>query len=182
MRGGFVFSDSRRARRRRGRGFFARSASARRQRCFLSPRERRPNAATQMAAAEEEMTAANGDDGDGGEALLRVAVCRELTKAHEQIEVGGAREIERRFADGKIPARGEFVFAAAAENYHAKIAAPKSGAEICAILRAELPPRRAAALTAKSRAGGRAIGIAAKRSKIESKPKNDERRIPPQRR
>ena len=119
---------------------------------FESPRTA-ANAATQMAAAEEEMTAANGD-GDG-EALLRVAVCRELTKAHEQIEVGGAREIERRFADGKIPARGEFVFAAAAENYRAKIAAPKSGAEICAILRAELPPRRAAALTAKI-AGGRA--------------------------
>ena len=72
-----------------------------------------------MAATEEEMTAANGD-GDG-EALLRVAVCRELTKAHEQIEVGGAREIERRFADGTIPARGEFVFAAAA-----KTTAPKS--------------------------------------------------------
>ena len=119
---------------------------------FESPRTA-ANAAAHMAAAEEEMTAANGD-GDG-EALLRVAVCRELTKAHEQIEVGGAREIERRFADGKIPARGEFVFAAAAENYRAKIAAPKSGAEICAILRAELPPRRAAALTAKI-AGGRA--------------------------
>ena len=119
---------------------------------FESPRTA-ANAAAQMAAAEEEMTATN--DGGDGEALLRVAVCRELTKAHEQIEVGGAREIERRFADGTIPARGEFVFAAAAENYRAKIAAPKSGAEICAILRAELPPRRAAALTAKI-AGGRA--------------------------
>ena len=119
---------------------------------FESPRTA-ANAAAQMAAAEEEMMATN--DGSDGEALLRVAVCRELTKAHEQIEVGGAREIERRFADGKIPARGEFVFAAAAENYRAKIAAPKSGAEICAILRAELPPRRAAALTAKI-AGGRA--------------------------
>ena len=119
---------------------------------FESPRTA-ANAAAQMAAAEEEMTAAN--DGGDGEALLRVAVCRELTKAHEQIEVGGAREIEHRFANGKIPARGEFVFAAAAENYRAKIAAPKSGAEICAILRAELPPRRAAALTAKI-AGGRA--------------------------
>ena len=119
---------------------------------FESPRTA-ANAAAQMAAAEGEMTAANGD-GDG-EALLRVAVCRELTKAHEQIEVGGAREIDRRFAGGAIPARGEFVFAAAAENYRAKIAAPKSGAEICAILRAELPPRRAAALTAKI-AGGRA--------------------------
>ena len=119
---------------------------------FESPRTA-ANAAAQMAAAEEEMTAAN-EYGDG-EALLRVAVCRELTKAHEQIEVGGAREIERRFANGEIPARGEFVFAAAAENYRAKIAAPKSGAEICAILRAELPPRRAAALTAKI-AGGRA--------------------------
>ena len=121
---------------------------------FESPRTA-ANAAAHMAAAEEEMTAANDDDGNGGEALLRVAVCRELTKAHEQIEVGGAREIERRFAGGEIPARGEFVFAAAAENYRAKIAAPKSGAEICAILRAELPPRRAAALTAKI-AGGRA--------------------------
>ncbi|MDP2594110.1 MAG: 16S rRNA (cytidine(1402)-2'-O)-methyltransferase [bacterium] len=39
----------------------------------------------------------------------KVAVCRELTKLHEQVITGSARELYEACATGKIPARGEFV-------------------------------------------------------------------------
>ena len=39
----------------------------------------------------------------------QVAVCRELTKLHEQVVTGSARELYEACATGRIPARGEFV-------------------------------------------------------------------------
>ena len=39
----------------------------------------------------------------------RIVIARELTKLHEQVTEGTARDIEERLSTGDIPARGEFV-------------------------------------------------------------------------
>ena len=55
-----------------------------------------------MAATLRDLAAACGADRRG-------AVCRELTKIHEQVVRGSLGELAAAAADGTIPARGEFV-------------------------------------------------------------------------
>ncbi len=76
----------------------------------------------------------------------RVVVCRELTKSYEQIVEGAAGEITAAFANGEIPARGEFTLTADAPGRRAPALSPEA---VFDLLRRELPPRRAAALAAK---------------------------------
>ena len=87
-------------------GFLPRSGRERRERLariaaddggavvFESPRR--------MAAGLHDLALACGADRPG-------AVCRELTKVHEQIERGALGDLAAAAADGSIPARGEFV-------------------------------------------------------------------------
>jgi 16S rRNA (cytidine1402-2'-O)-methyltransferase len=59
-------------------------------------------APTRAAATLRDLAAAGGVD-------RPAAVCRELTKLHEQIVVANLGDLESALADGSIPARGEFV-------------------------------------------------------------------------
>ena len=75
----------------------------------------------------------------------RAVVGRELTKANEQIAEGTLDDLRAMAARGEIPARGEFCILAETPGRR-ELAA---GRELFAALRAEIPPRRAAALAAK---------------------------------
>lgn len=87
-------------------GFLPRSGRERRERlariaaddrgCVLFEAPRR------VAATLRDLAAACGDDRPG-------AVCRELTKLHEQIVRGSLGELAASVADGSVPERGEFV-------------------------------------------------------------------------
>jgi hypothetical protein len=59
-------------------------------------------APTRLSATLRDLAAACGDDRPG-------AVCRELTKLHEQVVRGPLGALAARAADGTIPARGELV-------------------------------------------------------------------------
>ena len=83
-------------------------------------------------------------DSFGGDA--RIVIGRELSKAHEQIVDASADNIVRAFDDGTIPQLGEFVILAESP---ATATAAQTPASIFDKLVRELPPRRAAALTAK---------------------------------
>jgi 16S rRNA (cytidine1402-2'-O)-methyltransferase len=61
------------------------------------------------------------------------AVCRELTKLHEQIVRGSLAELAREIASGGIPARGEFVLVVGAWS-----AAPPASAADPDAARAEM--------------------------------------------
>lgn len=76
----------------------------------------------------------------------RVVIGRELSKAHEQITDAKAGDIVRAFADGTIPQLGEFAVYAESPAIAQTAQTP---AAVFDILLSELPPRRAAALTAK---------------------------------
>ncbi len=52
------------------------------------------------------------------------AVCRELTKIHEQIVHGTLEELAAAAADGAIPARGEFVLVVGAASDAGSTAVP----------------------------------------------------------
>jgi len=59
-------------------------------------------APTRLASTLRDLAAACG--GDRG-----AAICRELTKLHEQVERGSLVELSGRVADGRVPSRGEVV-------------------------------------------------------------------------
>ncbi len=69
-----------------------------------------------VAATLRDLAAACGDDRRG-------AVCRELTKIHEQIARGTLGELARMAADGTIPARGEVVIVVGWGRGNAEVAA-----------------------------------------------------------
>ena len=61
-----------------------------------------PRSSAAIAATLRDLAAACGDDRAG-------AVCRELTKLHEQVVRGTLGALAAQAADGTIPARGELV-------------------------------------------------------------------------
>jgi 16S rRNA (cytidine1402-2'-O)-methyltransferase len=87
-------------------GFIARSGRERRERLAAIAADERGTvlfeAPTRLAATLRELAAVCGADRQG-------AVCRELTKLHEQVVRGPLGELARQAADGAIPARGEVV-------------------------------------------------------------------------
>ncbi len=87
--------------------------------------------------------------GDGRAAF----VGRELTKLHEQCVSGSLAEIAEAAGDGRIPGKGEFVVAVAGSDE-----APGSAIDAGLLLdelAAVLPPKQAAAITAKVTGGRR---------------------------
>ena len=77
----------------------------------------------------------------------RIVIGRELTKAHEQIKDDTAANIVLAFANGEIPARGEFTILA--ESSPSTTTATATPETIFRELLKELPPRRAATITAR---------------------------------
>ncbi len=75
----------------------------------------------------------------------QVAICRELTKTHEQIFNATAALVHEAILDGKIPRKGEFVVILAG----AKQDAGYETDSLLSVLLTELPPSRAAAVAAK---------------------------------
>ena len=75
----------------------------------------------------------------------RVVLGRELTKVNEQIVEGTLDDLRAMAERGEIPARGEFCILAETPGERAMAA----GRELFAALKAEMPPRRAAALAAR---------------------------------
>ncbi len=87
--------------------------------------------------------------GDGRAAF----VGRELTKLHEQCVSGSLAEIAEAAGDGRIPGKGEFVIAVAGSDEE-----PGAGIDAGVLLdelAAVLPPKQAAAITAKVTGGKR---------------------------
>ena len=86
--------------------------------------------------------------GDG----RRAFVGRELTKLHEQCLFGSLSELAEAAADGRIPAKGEFVvIVAGAEESDGAVDADLLLSELAAVL----PPKQAAAIAAKVTGGKR---------------------------
>ena len=87
-------------------GFLPRAGRERRERLAAIAADRRGSvvfeAPGRIAATLRDLAAACGDERPG-------AVCRELTKLHETIVRGPLGELATAAADGRIPARGEFV-------------------------------------------------------------------------
>jgi 16S rRNA (cytidine1402-2'-O)-methyltransferase len=87
-------------------GFLPRSGRERRERLARIAADERGavlyEAPTRVAATLRDLAAACGGSRAG-------AVCRELTKLHEQIVRGTLAELVAALTDGSIPARGEFV-------------------------------------------------------------------------
>jgi 16S rRNA (cytidine1402-2'-O)-methyltransferase len=91
-------------------GFLPRSGRERRERLAAIAADQRGalifEAPNRVAATLRDLAAACGSDRRG-------AVCRELTKVHEQITRGTLAELVTVMADGRVPARGEFVLVVA---------------------------------------------------------------------
>lgn len=87
-------------------GFLPRSGRERRERLAAIAADERGSvlfeAPGRTAATLRDLAAACGPDRRG-------AVCRELTKLHEQVERGSLAELAAMAGDGRIPARGEVV-------------------------------------------------------------------------
>ena len=87
-------------------GFIARSGRERRDRLAAIAADERGSvlfeAPTRLAGTLRDLAAACGADRHG-------AVCRELTKLHEQVARGTLGDLAAQAADGTIPARGEVV-------------------------------------------------------------------------
>ena len=137
-------------------GFLPRSGRERRERLARIAGDERGavvyEAPGRVAASLADLAAACG----GSRAA---AVCRELTKLHESIVRGTLDELAAAAADGRIPARGEFVLVIGpGEAAHATAAASADGG-------AAEDARLAAALAEVERlvAGGAARGDAARR-------------------
>ena len=85
-------------------GFLPRAGRERRERLARIATDERATvlfeAPTRLAATLRDLVAACGAD-------RRAAVCRELTKLHEQIARGTLGELQEQVASGIIPARGE---------------------------------------------------------------------------
>jgi 16S rRNA (cytidine1402-2'-O)-methyltransferase len=86
-------------------GFLPRSGRDRRERLSAIAADSRAcviyEAPGRVAATLRDLAAACGDERSG-------AVCRELTKLHEQVVRGSLADLVATMADGGIPARGEF--------------------------------------------------------------------------
>ena len=107
-------------------GFLPRSGRERRERLARIAADERgtvlfegPN---RVAATLRDLAAACGDDRPG-------AVCRELTKLHEQIARGSLGVLSALLADGTIPARGEFVLVVGAGRAADRTPVGASGAD-----------------------------------------------------
>ena len=74
-----------------------------------------------------------------------ISLCRELTKAFEQVVLGTVGEISERVASGDIPSRGEFVLVLRGSN---EVLAVNADHLLQALL-AELSPSKAASVAAK---------------------------------
>jgi 16S rRNA (cytidine1402-2'-O)-methyltransferase len=87
-------------------GFIARSGRERKERLAAIAADERGavlfESPGRLAATMRDLATACGDDRRG-------AVCRELTKLHEQVARGTLGELAEQAADGTIPARGEVV-------------------------------------------------------------------------
>ena len=92
-------------------GFLPRSGRERRERLARLAADDRATilyeAPTRLTATLRDLAAACGADREA-------AVCRELTKLHEQIARGSLRDLSTAVGDGSIPARGEVVVVVAA--------------------------------------------------------------------
>jgi 16S rRNA (cytidine1402-2'-O)-methyltransferase len=92
-------------------GFLPRAGRERRERLARIAGDDRATvlfeAPTRLVATLRDLAAACGAD-------RRAAVCRELTKLHEQVARGALAELEAQVADGTIPPRGEVVIVVAA--------------------------------------------------------------------
>jgi 16S rRNA (cytidine1402-2'-O)-methyltransferase len=137
-------------------GFLPRSGRQRRERLVRIAADERGTvvyeAPTRVAATLRDLAAVCGPERSG-------AVCRELTKIHEQIVRAALGELAEAAADGRIPPRGEFVIVVGPGS-DGPIAG--AGAEVAAASDAE---RLAAAVTEVERlvAAGTARGEAARR-------------------
>jgi 16S rRNA (cytidine1402-2'-O)-methyltransferase len=108
-------------------GFLPRSGRERRERLARVAADDRASvifeAPTRLGATLKDLAAACGP----GRAA---AVCRELTKLHEQIARGSLADLVARVADGVIPARGEVVIVVAgADDRPGSASRPEGGAE-----------------------------------------------------
>jgi 16S rRNA (cytidine1402-2'-O)-methyltransferase len=87
-------------------GFLSRSGRERRERLARIAADDRGSivyeAASRVAVTLRDLGSACGAD-------RRAAICRELTKLHEQVVVGSLGELTAAVNDGSIPQRGEFV-------------------------------------------------------------------------
>ena len=132
-------------------GFLPRAGRERRERLARIATDERATvvfeAPTRLAATLRDLTAACGAD-------RPAAVCRELTKLHEQIARDTLDGLEAAVRDGAIPARGEVVLVIAGSGGPAPADAPAA--------RVEEARRRVAALVAGgTRAGDAARQVAA---------------------
>lgn len=102
-------------------GFLPRGGRERRERLARIAGDERATvlfeAPTRLAATLRDLAAACGAD-------RRAAVCRELTKVHEQIERGSLAELEASVGNGSIPTRGEVALVIAGSDGPAPDAAP----------------------------------------------------------
>jgi 16S rRNA (cytidine1402-2'-O)-methyltransferase len=113
-------------------GFLPRSGRERRERLARIAADDRATvlfeAPTRLAVTLRDLAEACGAD-------RRAAVCRELTKLHEQVARGTLAELARQVADGTIPARGEVaVVVAARADAGRSAAAADVDAELAASL------------------------------------------------
>jgi len=92
-------------------GFLPRAGRERRERLARIAADERANvlfeAPTRLAATLRDLATVCGAD-------RRAAVCRELTKLHEQVARGSLGELQDQVANGTIPARGEVAIVVAA--------------------------------------------------------------------
>jgi 16S rRNA (cytidine1402-2'-O)-methyltransferase len=105
-------------------GFLPRAGRERRERLARIAMDERATvlfeAPTRLAATLRDLAAACGAD-------RRVAVCRELTKLHEQVARGTLAELQGQVGNGTIPARGEVTIVVSARPSPATSAGTESG-------------------------------------------------------
>jgi 16S rRNA (cytidine1402-2'-O)-methyltransferase len=134
-------------------GFLPRSGRERRERLARIASDDRATvlfeAPTRLAATVRDLLEACGAD-------RAAAICRELTKLHEQVARGSLAEIRDRVDDGSIPTRGEVVIVLAAAAPATSRADGSSGGT------SDEDLRRALAMMASLVSGGAARSEAAK--------------------
>jgi 16S rRNA (cytidine1402-2'-O)-methyltransferase len=136
-------------------GFLPRSGRERRKRLAAIAADER-GCVVFEAPGRVAATLADLAEACGGE--RQAAVCRELTKVHEQVERGSLAELAQALAGGGIPARGEFVIVIGTGQVTVQAADPVQASEAVDRLVAEgVAPteaaRRVAAATGLSRRG-----------------------------
>jgi 16S rRNA (cytidine1402-2'-O)-methyltransferase len=135
-------------------GFLPRTGRERRDRLAAVAADRRGTvlfeAPGRVAATLRDLVVACGG-------TRRGALCRELTKLHEQIVQGTLGELASAVADGTIPARGEFVLIVGAADDSGAAAAPSADSLAEALATVE-----------RLVAGGSARGDAARRVAVET--------------